>query len=91
VTAVDRGPEVGSRSPEQILKEDFLSLPPGGLIGYEDNYAGCEVVNPGQYEISAAYVAGDLNQDKVESLMMNDAGVLKRGTYHSAPMTFTVR
>lgn len=89
--AGDRFPGTGSRSPEQILKEDFLYLPPGGMIGYEDQYRGCDVLNPGKYQISADYITADLNQDRVEHLSVDGAGVLKRGTYSSAPLTFTVQ
>jgi hypothetical protein len=89
--AGDRSPGTGSRSSEQILKEDFLYLPPGGMIGYEDHYRGCDVLNPGQYQISADYVAGDLNQERVEHLNGDGASVLKHGTYRSTALAFTVR
>jgi hypothetical protein len=89
--AGDRCPGTTSRSPEQTLKEDFLYLPPGGMIGYQDHYRDCSVVNPGRYQISADYVAGDLNQGKVASLKMNGAGVLQIGTYHSETILFTVQ
>jgi hypothetical protein len=43
VSAGDRFPVKDPRSPEQILREDFLRFPPGGIVGYEDQYRGCVV------------------------------------------------
>jgi hypothetical protein len=89
VSATDLGPEREDRSPEQILKEDFLSLPAGGMIGYEAWYDGCRIENPGNYEIKAEYSAQDLNQGKVKSFKIEDASVLA-GQYESNPVVFSV-
>jgi len=79
-----------SRSPEQILKEDFLPVQPGGRVGYEGDYHPCAVVNPGEYEIWVEYVTGDVNQTLVRSLVVNRQRVLD-GKFKSAPVRFWVR
>src|SRR5436190_7436047 len=56
-----------SRSPEQILKEDFLPLQPGGFVGYDGKYQPCTISNPGEYEIWVEYITGDLSQSVVRS------------------------
>jgi len=43
----DRGLFPESRTPKQILQEDFLRLPPGGIVGYRDEYRGCVIAHAG--------------------------------------------
>jgi len=79
-----------SRSPEQILKEDFLPLQPGGFVGYEAKYHPCTVTDPGEYEIWVEYTTGDLSQSVVRSLVVNQKRVLD-GKFKSPPVKFWVR
>jgi hypothetical protein len=79
-----------SRSPEQILKEDFLRLSPGGLVGYEGEYKPCAVSNPGEYEIWVEYITGDLSQHLVRTLVVNHERVLD-GKFKSMPVKYWVR
>ena len=79
-----------SRNPEQILKEDYLPLRPGGFVGYEGDYHPCTVNNPGEYQIWVEYVTGDLNQHAVRSLVINGQHVLD-GRFKSKPVKFLVR
>ena len=57
----------GSRTASRILQEDFLLLQPGGIVGYEAAYKGCDVKHEGMYQITATYCACDLNTDRVKS------------------------
>jgi len=79
-----------SRSPEEILREDFLQLRPGGFVGYEETYQPCVVSNPGEYEIWVEYVTGDWSQGLVRPLVVNRERVLD-GTYKSRPVKFWIR
>jgi hypothetical protein len=79
-----------SRSPEQILKEDFLPLRPGGFVGYEGTYQPCVISNPGEYEIWVEYVPQDLSQELVRPLIVNRQRVLD-GTFKSTPVKFWIR
>jgi hypothetical protein len=79
-----------SRSPEQIVREDFLPLQPGGLVGYQAEYHPCTVANPGEYEIWVEYITGDLSQSVVRSLVVNQQRVLD-GKFKSMPVKFWVR
>lgn len=78
------------RTPEQILKEDFILLGTGEAVGFEDQYSRCAKYHRGKYGIVAAYSASDLNQERVKSVEMNRALVLN-GTYRSAPVDFEIR
>jgi hypothetical protein len=84
------------RTPEQILKEDFVRLPPGGLVGFEDDLnhfppIGC--VKPyqsvGKYEVAAVYSTKDRDRERVTSVLGGER--LLDGRYESAPTTFTIR
>jgi hypothetical protein len=79
-----------SRSPEQILKEDFLPLRPGGFVGYEGTYQPCVISNPGEYEIWVEYVTWDLSQGLVRPLVFNRQRVLD-GTFKSRPVKFWIQ
>ena len=79
-----------SRSPEEILREDFLPLRPGGFVGYEGTYQPCVISNPGEYEIWVEYVTQDWSQGLVRPLVVNRQRVLD-GTYKSMPVKFWIR
>jgi hypothetical protein len=79
-----------SRTPEQVLREDYLALPPGAIVGFETQYRGCVVQNPGEYQITATYSAQDLNVSKVRSVP-GKADQIVTGQFHSEPSTFHVR
>jgi hypothetical protein len=88
VSAGDRfSVEEDPRTAEQILREDFLRLPAGGMVGYEDQYRGCVVKNSGTYQITATYCACDLNTGKVKAV---DQSVVI-GKISSKPIQFRVR
>lgn len=90
VAAGDRFPIKDPRTPSQILQEDYLRLPPGGIVGYEDQYRGCVVKYAGTYRITATYCACDLNTAKVMSEAEHGTQVLT-GELESKPWTFRVR
>src|SRR5215467_9319713 len=56
----DRGVLLDPRTPKQILEEDFLRLPPGGIVGYREEYSGCVIAHPGRYQVTATYCACDV-------------------------------
>jgi hypothetical protein len=87
--AGDRLPDRINRSSEQILEEDFLLLPKAGIVGLEDNYPGCEVASPGEYEITATYSAQDLNMSKLPDQDTTGIRVLK-GQIQSKPFRFRI-
>ena|ERR1700674_1283754 len=87
VSAGDRFSVKDPRTAEQILREDFLRLPAGGMVGYEDQYRGCVVKNSGTYQITATYCACDLNTGKVKAV---DQSVVI-GKISSKPIQFRVR
>lgn len=78
------------RTPEQILREDYLRLPPGGIVGFESQYRGCAVRYPGIYEINATYSAQDLNIGKVR-LLADKTEEIATGQFHSETSKFRVR
>src|ERR1039458_513274 len=89
VSTGDWGPTAETRTVEQILREDFLRLAPGGIVGFESQYNGCVVKYPGDYEITATYTANDL---KGKVRLLNDEGdPIVSGIFHSKPLTFRVR
>jgi len=79
-----------SRSPKQILQEDFLRLPPGAIVGYQFRYKGCVVAHPGKYQVVATYCACDLNTGRVRSID-EYANQIVTGELHSKPWAFSVR
>jgi hypothetical protein len=79
-----------SRSPEQILKEDFLPIQPGGFVGYEGTYQPCVISNSGEYEIWVEYETGDLHQGLVRPLVVHRQRVLD-GKFKSTPVKFWIR
>ncbi len=77
------------RSAEQILKEDFMVLPPGAMVGFEDTYFGCVVSGPGVYEVSSEYSAQDYYMDQVIGVA-SKIPVLQ-GQFRSSPVRFQVK
>ena len=88
--AGDRAPLKDVRTPDQILREDFVRLGRGELIGFEDTYRGCIIKYPGTYQITAEYSANDWNIQTVDALSDGKAVVL-RGRIQSKPFTFRLR
>jgi hypothetical protein len=85
----DRFISKDSRTPEQVLREDYLALPPGGLVGFEAKYEGCAVKNPGRYRISATYSAQDLFVNKAK-LAVGERNRVAIGQFRSRRSTFRV-
>jgi hypothetical protein len=54
-----------ARSPEDILKEDFILLYPMQFVGVIAQYESCNIEHPGIYEITARY---SIDKTKVEML-----------------------
>ena len=79
-----------TRSPEQILKEDYFPLQPGGFVGWSSEYSPCNVNSRGEYEITAEYFTSDLSQKFVRSLVIKRQRVLD-GKFRSKPVKFWVR
>jgi hypothetical protein len=75
------------RTSEQILREDYMSLPPKGIVGYEDEYHGCVVSNSGTYEIKATYCACGFNVDRLGREKPAQVAV---GAITSRPLRFRV-
>ncbi len=84
-----------SRSWEQIFKEDFLRLPPGALVGIEDDLTksppiGC--VQPyqsvGKYEVVVVYSTKDRDKEKFGPMLQGER--LLDGRYESTPSTFAI-
>lgn len=90
IFAADRFDSPGSRTPKQVLEEDFMLLGPREMIGFEDTWSRCAKNYPGKYEITAEYCTCDLNQDRVKDLEVNRSLVLS-GTYRSRPVSFEIR
>jgi hypothetical protein len=90
VAAGDRFDLHESRSPKQILQEDYLRLPPGGIVGFQSQYRGCVIANPGNYQMTATYCACDLNMGKVRSIAENPNQIVM-GELKSKPWAFRVR
>ncbi len=88
--AWDPGPVKDARTPDQVLREDFVRLGRGELIGFEDIYKGCVIKYPGTYQIVAEYWAVDRNIHDAEALSNGKASML-RGRIRSEPFTFRVR
>jgi hypothetical protein len=89
VAAGDRFDLHESRSPKQILQEDFLRLPPGAIVGYQFQYWGCVVAHPGKYQVIATYCACDLNTGRVRSIE-EYANQIVTGELRSKPWAFRV-
>ena len=88
--AADRGLEKDSRSPEQILREDFVRLGTGEFVGMNDIYNDCTVKYAGTYEVRASYAANDFNTHIVTGIVDNNSQVLT-GEVDSTPHKFRVR
>lgn len=85
----DWAPSVDRRSPEQILKEDFVLLRPGGIVGFRSMYRGCAPEHPGTYQVIAEYVTQDWNPGNFPT--NTKLGELLTGKIISQPYRFTVR
>ena len=79
-----------SRTPEQILREDYFLLPPGGFVGFETEFTGCVVKNSGLYQAQATYSAQDVNIEKVRQVAGNPYHVAI-GQIQSGLIKFRVR
>jgi len=90
VRAGDSIPKDDPRTPEQILREDYLQLPPGAMVGFEAQYDGCVVSSSGTYKITATYLAQGLAESKVKLLADQDAKIVV-GRFQSEPIIFRVR
>ena len=90
VAAGDRYPNE-SRTPEQVLREDYLLLPPGAMVGVEaEFFTGCVVRNPGVYEATAVYSAQDLNVNHVKQVALSPDQIVT-GQFYSPPSRFRIR
>ena len=87
----DRFGEFPSRSGKQLLKEDFLWLGPGGIVGFTGRYQGCAVKNGGSYELTAIYCPCDLNTGLAQSAAKQEGTELITKSIQSRPWTFTLR
>jgi hypothetical protein len=87
--AVDAFALHDARTPEQVLREDYLLLPSGGIVGreWEDDCVG---KYSGTYQITGTYAAQDLNIAKVR-LLVDKADAIVVGRIESEPITFRVR
>jgi hypothetical protein len=90
VQAFDRYP-TESRTPEQVLREDYLLLAPGAMVGIEAEFStGCVIGNPGTYEATVVYSAQDMNVNKVKEVAGKPDEIVT-GQFYSAPSRFRVR
>jgi len=90
VAAGDRYPNE-SRPAEQVLREDYLLLPPGAMVGVEAQFfTGCVVRNPGVYEATAVYSAQDMNVNKVKQVALKPDEIVS-GQFYSLPSRFHIR
>jgi len=87
--AGDPLPSRDRRTPEQILREDFVRLGKGELVGFEDVYNNCVVRYPGTYQMIAYYSASNFNTKVVSGLTDAKASVIE-GRVQSKPFTFRV-
>lgn len=81
----------GPRSAKQILKEDFLWLAPGGIVGFTGTYQGCAVRHEGSYELTATYCPCDLNTFNVQSAAKQEGAQVITKSIQSKPWTFALR
>jgi hypothetical protein len=79
-----------SRTPEQVLREDYLLFAPGTMVGFESEFTGCVVKNPGRYRAQATYSAQDLSVDEVRQFADKNNQVVT-GQFHSEPIDFQVQ
>ena len=90
VAAFDRSP-TESRTPEQVLREDYLLLAPGAMVGIEaEFFTGCVIGNPGTYDATAVYSAQDMNVNKVKEMAAKPDEIVT-GQFYSTPSRFRVR
>jgi hypothetical protein len=89
-SVADRFAQDDPRAPKQILQEDYMLLPPGSIVGYEDYYHGCDVAHPGIYEMTATYCPCDLNISKVK-LVADQFNLIVAESVTSKPWTFYIR
>jgi len=78
----------GPRSGNQILTEDFLSLAPGGFVGYTGKYEGCAVKHEGSYELTATYCPCDLNTRTAHSAAKEQGIQIMTASIRSKPWSF---
>jgi hypothetical protein len=75
----------GPRSAQQILKEDFLWLAPGGIVGFTGRYQGCAVKHEGIYELRATYCPCDLNTANAQSAAKQEGTEIITESIQSKP------
>jgi hypothetical protein len=83
--------KAGSRSAKEILKDDFLRLPPGGLVGFSGRYQGCAVKHEGSYEITATYCPCDLNTSNAQSAAKQEGTPTITKSIQSKPWSFRLQ
>ena len=81
----------GPRSAKQILKEDFLWLAPGGIVGFTGTYQGCAVKHEGSYELTATYCPCDLNTSNVQSAAKQEGTQIITKSIQSRPWSFRLQ
>ena len=87
----DRFIDPTGRSAKQILKEDFLWLAPGSIVGFSGNYQGCAVKHEGSYELTATYCPCDLNTSNVQSAAKEEGTPIITKSIVSKRWTFEVQ
>jgi len=89
---VDRfGDTAGPRSGNQILREDFLRLAPGGIVGFTGRYRGCAVKHQGSYQLTAIYCPCDLNTATARSAAKQESTETITESIESKPWPFSVQ
>jgi hypothetical protein len=81
----------GPRSAKQILIEDFLSLAPGGVVGYTGKYQGCAVKHEGSYQLTATYCPCDLNTGTAQTAAREQGTQIITNSIRSKPWTFRLQ
>jgi len=85
------GDGAGPRSAKQILKEDFLWLAPGGIVGFTGQYQGCAVKHQGSYELTATYCPCDLNTSNAQAAAKVDGTKIITELIQSKPWSFRLQ
>jgi hypothetical protein len=85
------GDTAGRRSAKQILKEDFLWLAPGAIVGFTGTYQGCAVKHEGSYELMATYCPCDLNTSNAQSAAKQERTQIITKSIQSRPWTFRLQ
>ena len=89
--AADRFGDKEGRTAKQILQEDFLSLAPGGIVGFTAIYQSCAIEFEGSYELTATYCPCDLNMEKAQAAAEQEGTQIITKSIQSKPWTFKLR